>query len=123
MNKLKKIFLKARGKIISIMAMAYIVLAYHNTAYATTTDIQNSIYVTGTKRLARDFLLAVQIVAVFVVAALEGFWALQKKLNPEQEEAGYTKRQKYAIITLIFIETIGTALGLFLGYYGISVDL
>lgn len=104
----------AAGKAVAIFC---IVMLYSSSVFA----IQNSVYVTGTKKLAEDLLSAIQIIAIPVVLALIAFWALKRKAIDDQgDDAHLKKMQAGALITLILIETIAPLIKLILGYYNIS---
>lgn len=118
---LKNVLEKGKKGMRAVMANAaaifYMVMLYSNSALA----IQNSVYVTGTKKLAEDFLSAIQIIAIPVVLALIGFWALKRKAMDDQGDDSHLKKMQVgALITLILIETLAPLIKLILGYYNIS---
>ncbi len=102
----------------NVVAIFYMVMLYSNSALA----IQNSIYVTGTKKLLKDGLTAAQAVAAGLVLVLWVIWELKKRAGEENEEPQYSKKQKSAIIGLIIVETIATFFGVIGGYYGITIS-
>lgn len=118
---LKDVLEKGKKRIRVVLANAAAIfcmaMLYSNSAFA----IQSSVYVTGTRKLAEDFLSAIQIIAIPVVLALIAFWALKRKAMDDQGDDSHLKKmQAGALITLIFIETIAPLIKLILGYYNIS---
>lgn len=83
--------------------------------------IQDTILVTGTKKLFGDALVACQILLVPIVLALFVWWQIQKNTCEENEESRFTKKQKTALIGLIVAELIGTLIGTIGGYYGLNL--
>lgn len=83
--------------------------------------IQNSVLVTGTRKLFGDALVACQILLVPIVLALFVWWQIQKNTCEENEDSRFTKKQKTAIIGLIVAELIGTLIGTIGGYYGLNL--
>lgn len=83
--------------------------------------LQNSVLVTGTKKLFADALVACQIILVPVVLALFVYWQIQKSLAEDNEDTRYTKKQKGALIGLIVAELIGTLIGTIGDYYGLAL--
>lgn len=116
-NILGKSKIRIRVLAANIAAIIWMVMLYSNPIFA----IQNSVYVTGTKKLAEDFLSAIQIIAIPVVLALIAFWALKRKAMDDQGDDSHLKKmQTGALITLILIETLAPLIKLILGYYNIS---
>ncbi len=119
---LKNILEKSKKRMRAVMVNAAVVICmvmlYSNSTFA----LQNSVYVTGTKKLAEDLLSAIQIIAIPVVLALIAFWALKRKAMDDQGDDSHLKKmQAGALITLILIETLAPLIKLILGYYNISV--
>lgn len=83
--------------------------------------VQNNIVVTGTKKLFGDLLVAAQGIAIPVVLVMCVWWQIQKSTAEDNEESRFTKKQKGALIGLIFAELIGVIVGSVGGYYGISI--
>lgn len=83
--------------------------------------IQNSIVVTGTKKLFGDALVACQIILIPIVLAAFVWWQIQKNTCEENEESRFTKKQKTALVGLIVAELIGTLIGTIGGYYGLNL--
>lgn len=115
-DNVKECILNARIQIVRLLATIYIVLVSGSNAYA----IQNSVYVTGTKKLLKDALAAAQGGAAGLVFVLWVVWELKKRVGEDNEEPQYSKKQKTAIIGLIIVETLATFFGVIGGYYGIS---
>lgn len=83
--------------------------------------IQDTVLVTGTKKLFADALVSCQILLVPIVLALFVWWQIQKNTCEDNEESRFTKKQKAALIGLIVAELIGTLIGTIGGYYGLSL--
>ena len=101
-----------------ILVVMYIVMAEGVSSRAA--SLKDSIYVTGTKQLAADALVAIQIVAAVIAVALVGWNLFCMKLGEENEESRYKKRAITTVIVTIIIETIGTLFGIIGGYYGVK---
>lgn len=114
----KKILQSGKSKIAYALAVGYVVLAYGNQAYA----IGDSIYVNGTKKLLKDVLSAAQVIIGVGAFVLWLVWEGQKRVNEENEESRYSKRQKSMIVGVIIAETIMTFFNVIGSYYGISFN-
>lgn len=101
-----------------ILAVVYVVMAKGMTVRAG--SLKDSIYVTGTKKLAADALVAIQVVAAVAAVAVVAWNLLRMKLSEENEEGRYKKKAIGVVIVVIVIETIGTLLGIIGGYYGVK---
>lgn len=117
-NKVKESQLRLKRDLAYAIILGYTILACDMKTYA----FQNSIYVTGTKKLFGDALKAIQLVAVGVIIFLLAWWELKKRVGEDNEEGVYNKKQKASVVALILIETIGTIIGIVGGYYGVTVS-
>ncbi len=83
--------------------------------------IQDSIFVTGTKKLFGDALVALQIILIPIVCAAWVWLQLQKTVGEDNDQEKNSKKQKLLIIGLIIAELIGSLIGTIGGYYGIHI--
>ena len=101
-----------------ILAVVYVVMAKGMTARAG--SLKDSVYVTGTKKLAADALVAIQVVAAVAAVAVAAWNLLRMKLSEDTEEGKYRKKAIGVVIIVIIIETIGSLFGIIGGYYGVQ---
>ena len=113
-NKLNKIW----NMMLYIGAVIYVTMASGRTAYAG--SLKDSIYVTGTKKMAADALVAIQIVAASVCVVLVAWNLFRMKTSDDNEEPRYKKKAITVVVIVIVIETIGTLMGTVGGYYGVK---
>ena len=113
-NKLSRLC----NKILYIGAVMYVMMANCKTVYAG--SLKDSIYVTGTKKMAADALLAIQIIAASVCVVLVAWNLFRMKTSDDNEEPRYKKKAITVVIVVIVIETIGTLMGTVGGYYGVK---
>lgn len=84
--------------------------------------LQQSIYVTGTKKLIKDALIGGQAILAALVALMFVVWEIMKRGSDDNESPKFTKMQKGSLIGLIVGETIGVLIGVLGGYYGFKVE-
>lgn len=120
MNLMRNKKLKWYRVIVYALSVTYITLVHGSNVYADT--IQDSVLVTGTKELAADALVAIQIVSAPVGLMLFGWFKLQESLAGEDsgEQTKFKKLQRVVFVAIIVIELIGTLAGTLGGYYGIK---
>lgn len=116
-EKMKTLFFKMKRFMISAIATFSMAFFYSTTCYA----VENSIYVTGTKKLLKDGLAAAQVIVAALILVLWVIWEIQKRLAEDNEDVKFSKKQKSAIIGLILAETIATLFGIIGGYYGFKI--
>ena len=117
---MKKQWLRGKVKMLRMLIFLYMLAVSGRNVYAS--GFKGSIYDTGTKKMMKDLLSVGQTVIAVLVLALWLLWEIQKRAGAENEEEKYSKKQKGAIIGLVFAETIGTLVGIIGGYYGISIS-
>lgn len=105
--------------IVSLFVVTYVILAYGSVVRAG--SIQESIYVTGTKKLLKDGLTALQVIVAAGGVVMWVVWEIGKRVGEENEEGRYSKRQKGLILGIIVAETIGTFFNVILKYYGVTI--
>ncbi len=118
MNFMKNKKLKWYGVIAYALSVMYITLVYGSYAYA----IQDTVLVTGTKKLAADALVAVQAIAAPIGLLLFGYFKFQEMTAGDEggEQAKFKKLQRVVVVAVIVIELVGTLAGTLGGYYGIK---
>lgn len=104
------------------MMVESVVFAEKTTDKATQQTLQQSIYVTGTKKLFADGLVACQGILAAVIAFMIVLWEIMKRCSDDNEGPKFTKLQKGSLIGLIVGETIGVLIGVLGGYYGFKVE-
>lgn len=119
-KELKVFWLKAKLLFLNVCIGIGLSLCCGGSVYAKGTGIGQSIYVTGTKKLLKDALTALQVIVGLAALVLWVFWEIQKKMGDENEESRLGKRQKTTIISVIIAETIMTLFNVIGSYYGIS---
>lgn len=120
MNLVKNKKLRWYGAIVCALSVVFITLLYGGYAYAS--GIQDSVLVTGTKKLASDALVAVQVIAAPIGLLLFGWFKFQEMAAGDEggEQAKFKKLQRVVVIAVVVIELIGTLAGTLGGYYGIK---
>lgn len=100
------------------LSVMYITLVCGNNAYA----IQDTVLVTGTKKLAADALVAVQVIAAPIALLLFGWFKFQEMAAGDEggEQTKFKKLQRVVVVAVVVIELIGTLAGTLGGYYGIK---
>lgn len=117
-NSKKQNSIGAKLKLIvgNLFLTVYCIMAYSNVSYA----VNDSIYVTGTKKLLTDALTAFQVILGIGSAVVYVWWEMQKKTCEDNEETTLNKKQKGLFIGVVIAETILTFFNLIGSYYGIN---
>lgn len=106
--------------IVYVLSVIYVALCYGSNVYAQ--SIQDTVLVTGTKKLAADALVAVQIIAAPVGVAVFGWFKFQEMAagDDQGEQSKFKKLQRGVVAAVVIVELIGTLAGTLGGYYGIK---
>ena len=115
-EKIRNFICQIKGKVSQISLMMFLILIQVTNVYA---GINDSVFVSGTKKMAKDGTKAVQAISAVACVLCVSYAALMKMISSKEEMEGkkYDKWIKVAIVCGIVCVAAEPFINMFTGYY------